>query len=97
MAPFGVTLLVAASRKTHVFSIQKIKNGFFLLNKLEPRSGNIVCHHKTEACAKFGHIIKNYSTDAAISLLVWLESHESSFMVGSFLEHFFKKTPVLQV
>ena len=72
MAPFGVTLLVAASRKTHVFSIQKMKNGF-LLNKLEPSFGNIVCHHKTEACAKFGHIIINYSTDAAISLLVWLE------------------------
>ena len=97
MAPFGVPLLVAASRKTHVFCIQKMKNGFFLLNKLEPRFGNIVCHHKTEACAKFGHIIKNYSTDAAISLLVWLESHESSFMVGRFLEHFFKKMPVLQV
>ena len=82
----------------HVFSIQK-KNEkrFFLLNKLEPRFGNIVCHHKTEACAKFGHIIKNYSTDAAISLLVWLEIHESSFMVGHFLEHFFKKTLVLQV
>ena len=30
MAPFGVTLLVAASRKTHVFSIQKMKNGFFV-------------------------------------------------------------------
>ena len=43
------------------------------------------------------YIIKNYSTDAAISLLVWLESHESSFMVGHFLEHLFKKTPVLQV
>ena len=83
MAPFGVTLLVAASRKTHVFSIQRMKNDF-LLNKLEPRFGNIVCHHKTEACAKFGHIIKNYSTDAAISLLVWLESHESLFMVGHF-------------
>ena len=96
MAPFGLTLLVAASRKTHVFSIQKMKNDF-LVNRLEPRFGNIVCHHKMEASAKFGHIIKNYSTDAAISLLVWLERHESSFMVGRFLEHFFKKTPVLQV
>ena len=68
-----------------------------MLNKLEPRFGNIVFHHKTEACAQFGHIIRNYSTDVAISLLVWLESHESSFMVGRLLEHFFKKTFVLQV
>ena len=83
MAPFGVTLLVVGSRKTHVFSIQKMKM-VFLLNKLEPRFGNIVWHHKTEACAKFGHIIRNYSTDAAISLLVWLERHESSFVVGRF-------------
>ena len=30
MAPFGVPLLVAASRKTHVFCIQKMKNGFFV-------------------------------------------------------------------
>ena len=30
MAPFGVSLLVAASRKTHVFCIQKMKNGFFV-------------------------------------------------------------------
>ena len=96
MAPFGVTLLVAASRKTHLLSIQKMKM-VFLVNRLEPPFGNIVCHHKTEACAKFGHIIRNYSTDAAIYLLVWLESHESSFMVGRFLEHFFKKTSVLQV
>ena len=83
MALSGVPLLIVASRKTHVVCIQKMKT-VFLLNKLEPRFGNIVCHHKTEACAKFGHIIKNYSTDAAISLLVWLESHESSFMVGRF-------------
>ncbi len=30
MAPFGVPLLVAASRKTHVFRIQKMKNSFFV-------------------------------------------------------------------
>ena len=30
MSPFGVTLLVAASRKTHVFSIKKWKTGFFV-------------------------------------------------------------------
>ena len=94
MAPFGVPLLVAASRKTHVFSIQKNEKQFFLLNKLEPRFGNIVRHHRTEACAQFWHIIRNYSTDAAISLLVWLESHESSFMVGRFLEHFLKNAGI---
>ena len=30
MASFGVPLLVATSRKTHVFCIQKMKNGFFV-------------------------------------------------------------------
>ena len=84
MALFGVTLLVAALRKTHVFSIQKMKNGFFLGNKVEPCFGNIVFHHKMEACAKFWPIITNYSMNAAISLLVRLESLESSFMVGCF-------------
>jgi hypothetical protein len=29
MAPFGMSLFVAASRKTHVFGIQKMKNVFF--------------------------------------------------------------------
>jgi hypothetical protein len=34
MALFGMTLLVAASRKTHVFSIQKMKNDFFCVKQV---------------------------------------------------------------
>jgi hypothetical protein len=30
MVPFRMTLFVAASRKNHAFSIQKMKNGFFV-------------------------------------------------------------------
>ena len=48
-------------------------------------------------CAQYDIIRTNYTTNVAISLIICLESHESSRMIADFLEFFFKIIAVLQV
>ena len=94
--PFWTMLSVLASQKNLLPTLRKWKV-VFLWNKLESSFGNIVCHHMMHACAKFGPIWRNYVTNVAKTLLLWLESYECSFEIASFCEHFFNESFVLPV
>ena len=59
--------------------------------------GNIVWNSKMHPCAQYEIIWTNYAMNVVISLIIWLESHESSHMIAHFWEYFFKIIVVLQV
>ena len=69
---------------------------FFRPKKMKTSLGNIVCHSNMHPCAQYEIIWKNYATNVAIRLIIWLESHESWEMIAHFWEHFFKIIAVLQ-
>jgi hypothetical protein len=58
---------------------------------MKASSSNIVRHPKMHMYAQYGHIITNYATILAITLVVRRESHETSHMIahfwGSFLRY----------
>ena len=70
---------------------------FFCVKKMKTFFGNIVLHSKIHVCAQYEIIWTNYVTVIAITLVIWAESHESSYMRGHFCEHFFKISSVFQV
>ena len=48
-------------------------------------------------CAQYGHIITNYASIIAITLVVWPKSHKTSNMEGHFREVFFGTLVIFQV
>jgi hypothetical protein len=51
---------------------------------------NIVCHAKMHMCAQYGLIQTNYAMNVAITLVIWLESHETSDEIAPFENTFLK-------
>ena len=64
-----------------VLGTQKIENGD--ATKYQTTLSDIVRHPKMHVCA-YGHIITNYVTILAITLVVWPESHETSNMIAHY-------------
>ena len=65
---------------------------------LESCFGHLVYNIKTPVCADHGHDSNNLAMDIAMTLIIWLESHESSYQVVHFGKTFFlPKVVVLQV
>ena len=97
LVQFSNNYLVLPSQKNLLSGTRKMENGFFVQKKLKTSLGNIVCHSNMHPCAQCEIIWTNYAMNVAIRLIIWLESHESSFMIAHFREHFFKIIAVLQV
>ena len=70
---------------------------FFCAKKMKTFFGNIVLHSKMHICVQYEIIWTNYVTVIAITLVIWAESHEFSYMRGHFCEHFLKISSVFQV
>jgi hypothetical protein len=88
--------LVGPSQKNSFWALKKRK-WFFCAKKMKTPFGNIVCHFNMPPCAKYEIIWTNYGMNVAMTLIIWLESRESSHMIAHFREHFFKIIAVLQV
>ena len=58
--------------------------------KLKTSLSNIVRHAKTTIFAQYGPIQKNYSMYVAITLVIWLESHETLYVIAPFENTFYK-------
>ena len=69
----------------------------FCEKKMKTPLGNIVWNSKVHPCSWYEVIWTKYAMDVAISLIIWLESHESSRMIAHFWEYFLKIISVLQV
>src|SRR6266508_3822310 len=67
------------------------RNGksFFCKKKSETPFGNIVFHGKMHICAKYGNCMMNYALKMAMTMCIWLETHESSYMLSLFVKFFF--------
>ena len=76
-------------KKTY-FSHSENEKWFFCAMKMKTFFGNIVPHSNMHSCAQYGTILTNYATIIVITLVIWSESHESSYMRGYFSEHFLK-------
>ncbi len=69
----------------------------FRAKKMKTPLGNNVWNSKMLPYAQYEIIWTNYAMNAAIRLIIWLDSHESSHLIAHFWEHFFKIITVLQV
>ena len=65
---------------------------FFCTTKRKTSSWNIVRHLMIHMGAQYGHIITNYFTILAITLVVWFERPETSNMIGHFVKGFLRHT-----
>ena len=85
-----------SQKKTH---FRHSENGkwFFRPKKMKTSLGNIVCHYNMHPCAQYEIIWTNYAMNAAIRLIIWLDSHVSSRLIAHFWEHFFNIITILQV
>ena len=83
--------------KYPIFRHSKNRKFIFCTTKRKTSSCNIVRHLKIHMHAQYGHIITNYATILAITLVVWPESHETSNMIGHFCEGFFETLAIYQV
>lgn len=61
--------------------LEKKLNKTFFQNILVSHLGNVVYNVKTHVFANFGHDIINLAMDIAMTTVIWLESHGSSYMV----------------
>ena len=93
---FGNTLLVPASQITPFWHLQNGKL-IFCARKMKTPFGDIVWHSKIHTCSQYGRIITNYATVKVMRQLICLESHETSYIVAHFREHFFKIIVIFQV
>jgi hypothetical protein len=74
---------VVSSQNTQFLGLGKWKIDFGA-TKMKASSSNIVRHPKMHMYAQYGHIITNYATILAITLVVRRESHETSHMIAHF-------------
>ena len=76
-----------------------LKNGNWIFRAIKRKTSscNIVSHPKMHMCAQYGHIITNYASIIAITLVVWPKSHKTSNMEGHFREGFFGMLVIFQV
>ena len=67
------------------------RNGksIFCKKRSETPFGNIVFHGKMHICAKYGNCLTNYALKMAMTICIWLETHESSYMLSLFVKFFF--------
>jgi hypothetical protein len=56
--------------------------------KKETSFCNIISNPKMHMCAQYGHIIRNYASILAITLLIRPKSHETSNMIAHFVKFF---------
>ena len=49
-----------------------------------------VCHAKGHMCAQYGLSQKTYVTISTVTLVMWLDSQETSYMIAHFREHLFQ-------
>jgi hypothetical protein len=68
----------------------------FCAKKMKTSFCNIVYHSESNTFAQYRIIWTKYVMIVAITLVVWLKSHESSYMIALFWEHF-KKNGNIQV
>jgi len=68
------------------------RNGksIFCKKRSETPFGNIVFHGKMHICAKYGNCMTNYALKMAMTMCIWLETHESSYMLSLFVKFFFQ-------
>src|SRR6266498_4159340 len=67
-----------------------MENHFFCKKKSETPFGNIVFQGKMHICAKYGHFMTNCAMKMAMTTVIWLESHECSYMISHFVIFFLK-------
>jgi hypothetical protein len=79
--------LVVASQK-NLFLASKKWKWFFRAMKRKTSFCNIVSNPKMHMCAQYGHIITNYASILAITLLIWPKSHDTSNMIAHFVKVF---------
>jgi hypothetical protein len=84
---------VVASQKTPFLAPKKWKMGFSCDEK-ETSFYNIVNNPKMHMCAQYGHIITNYATILAITLVIWPKSHETSNMIAHFYQREYFSIPL---
>src|SRR5438105_3637387 len=68
--------------------MKRKENGklIFCKKKLETPFGNRNMH----ICAKYGHFMINYAMIMAMTTVIWLESHECSYMISLFVKKILK-------
>ena len=76
--------------KKSLFKHSENEKSFFCATKMKTPFDNIVSHPKMHMCAQYGHIIINYAMDVAITLVICLESHETSYVIALFENTLFK-------
>ena len=76
--------------KTPPFSHSENEKCIFCKIKLKTSLSNIMRHAKTNMCAQYGLIQTKYSMYVAVTLVIWLESHETSYVIALFVNTFYK-------
>jgi hypothetical protein len=83
--------------KKTMYGTRKWKNEFFVQRKWKTPYGNIVQHSKSHIFAQYKIISTNYAMFMLKTLVMWLESPETSFMIALFCEHFFKMFAIFKI
>jgi hypothetical protein len=83
-------------KKNHVWHSENGK-WVFCPKKMKTPYGNIVWHSKSHTFAQYKIISTNYAMFMLKTLVMWLESPETSFMIALFCEHFLKMFVIFKV
>jgi hypothetical protein len=78
---------VVVSQKTLFFAPKKGKM-VFACDEKENFLLQLVSNPKMHMCVQYGHIITNYATILAITLVMWPKSYKTSNMIAYFVKVF---------
>jgi hypothetical protein len=87
LIPFCTIFYVLSQQQKTYFVTWKMESGF-CTTKLETLIGNIVWHDNKHIYTHHGNIIMNYATDIAITLVIWLETPESLYVIAHVVNSF---------
>ena len=82
--------LVASSQNNCTFCTRKTKNEFFCTTKMKTSLDKLVGYSNIHTFEKYEIIWKNYALKLAITSVIWLENHESSYSIAHFEKTFFR-------
>jgi hypothetical protein len=84
---FAPYYVLSQQQQNLFLSLGKWKVGF-CTTKLETLFGNIVWHDNKHIYTHHGNIIMNYATDMTITLVIWLETPESLYVIAHVVNSF---------
>ena len=85
--------LVGSSQKKPYFCHSEMEKWIFRAKKMKTSFRKLIGHSNIHTYAKYEIIWENYSLKLALTSVIWLESHESSYSIAHFEKTFLTYLP----